>query len=60
MDQNCTTTQYAGTGCIGTATSTHGTLPFTGLDVLGFLALGLVIAMCGVAGWLHARHFNRG
>lgn len=49
MDQNCTTTQYAGTGCIGTAVSSNGTLPFTGFDAVAMVGLALLIFALAIA-----------
>lgn len=40
---NCTTTQYAGQGCIGTAVSSHGTLPFSGFDAVAMVGLAVLI-----------------
>lgn len=49
MDQNCTTTTYAGQGCIGTAVSTHGTLPFTGFDAVAMVGLAVLIFALAIA-----------
>lgn len=51
---DCTSAQYAGQGCIGTAVSTGGGLPMTGLDIVTVVILGVVIALSGL--WLrHTR-----